>query len=490
MAVTIPYDPGLVLGNIVDQSQIQHLEAIATAQKPIAAAQDKLNAYILQKRSLDMTLQEMINMKVDEASLNQLAENINEVKQEMAKAAVDLSKAVITGENQIAKLKNEQPQQQIHEEVESPIDYAKSKIDKMPLSSDSLKMDVQFFRFEKNQQSADSHASAISSYVSSKTSFLFGPTIGSKVGAAAHHAATEQAQNHNIQGTLVITTNCTHKQVDVFSPFVIDVDKGIRAWNVYNASDTINTNKPEDVMKIIAEAKEAAKPGMYLLSGATYGSSFVGMVHVLHEDDSSSSQSLESMATSMVGTMEVGGWFASEEGKFGVDSDFSNSVKNLLSTSNIQSHCSLITMGIIPSIKANEVTAVVKELQGSPQENMAQLASIQGASNTDLKTVASSAGGAKDGQSLSTLSTDYLKASVDAVGKLDEQANKIIDTNSLMTAFDDYVKKAAAGDCGVPINFFLKPITKTQLAKAWINQYYPNTFKGDLTGASEDSKPS
>jgi hypothetical protein len=73
---TIPYDPSLLLGSIVDQTRIDNLKKIADAQKPIDAAQDKLNAYILQKRSLDMTMQEMINMNVSADGLKDLVDEI------------------------------------------------------------------------------------------------------------------------------------------------------------------------------------------------------------------------------------------------------------------------------------------------------------------------------------------------------------------------------------------------------------------------------
>lgn len=46
MPTTIPYDPSLLLGGIVAQVRIDNLKQIAEAQKPIDAAQDKLNAYI------------------------------------------------------------------------------------------------------------------------------------------------------------------------------------------------------------------------------------------------------------------------------------------------------------------------------------------------------------------------------------------------------------------------------------------------------------
>ena len=119
---------------------------------------------------------------------------------------------------------------------------------------------------------------------------------------------------------------------------------------------------------------------------------------------------------------------------------------------------------------------------GDPQQHMDELAAIQGASNTELQTVSTSASAAKEGESLSTLSTNYMKASVDAVGEMDRQQNQVLDTNSMMIAFDDFIQKAIAGESGVPINFFLKPITQRQLAKAWVNKYYPGQFGGADAG--------
>ena len=51
--------------------------------------------------------------------------------------------------------------------------------------------------------------------------------------------------------------------------------------------------------------------------------------------------------------------------------------------------------------------------------------------------------------------------------------NKVIDTNSLMTAFDDYVQQATKGEDGVPINFYLREITKSAIAKAWMKKFDP-----------------
>ena len=47
MSTTIPYDPSLVLGNIVPDGHLSVLKDIADLQTPIDSAQDELNSAIL-----------------------------------------------------------------------------------------------------------------------------------------------------------------------------------------------------------------------------------------------------------------------------------------------------------------------------------------------------------------------------------------------------------------------------------------------------------
>jgi len=481
MPSTIPYDPSLVMGNIVDPGKIAQLQKIAELQKPVDDAQLELNALILSKRSLDMTLQEMINMNVDQKDLDSLADEIAKLKENMAKAAVTLATKTIQAQSDIASARDSAGQTQISVNVESPIDYNKSALKKMPLSSDSLVMDAQYFRNESNEEGSQAHSSSIASYVASQVSGFLSPTYGAQAGASAKQAMESQHANHKIEGTLVITANCTHKQSDVFAPFVLDPEKGIRAWNAYNHGQKIDTADKASMEKVIA-GKDSDKDEMNLLSGATYGSSFVGMVHILQDESNQSSQSSSSIATSMSASITENLWLENYTGKFGMDASFANSIKSLLSTSNLQSHASVITMGLIPSIKSNEVATTVQNLKPDPKDVMSQLAAIQGASDTDVNTMGAGAEKAKVGESFMQLNNSYVTNVVSSLGSYDNANNKVIDTNSLMTAFDDYVQKAIAGECGVPINYFLKPITSRQLAEAWLKKFYPGEFIGESSG--------
>ena len=66
MPTTIPYDSSLVLGNLIDDTKIEKLKAIANLQKPADDAETKLNSLITIKHKLDMTLQEMLNLGVED----------------------------------------------------------------------------------------------------------------------------------------------------------------------------------------------------------------------------------------------------------------------------------------------------------------------------------------------------------------------------------------------------------------------------------------
>lgn len=492
MPTTIPYDPSLVLGNIVDPKKIEALEKIADAQLPQDLAQQDLNALIMSKRSLDMTLQEMINMNIDEKSdaITDLLANIEAQKVAMVAAASAYADASVKGQQDISAARKAAGQMKVSESVESPLDYNKSAIKSMGLSSDSMVMDAQYFKNESQKDGSKGHAKSISSYISGQVTAVFGPSYAAKVSGSSGDAVLKQTSNHKIEGTLVITANCTHKVANMFAPFVLDPEKAIRAWNVYAPEeDMINSDDEKSMRKALTGAN-ADKAVLHILSGATNGSSFVGMVHILQTEKSSSSQASSAKSKELEASLEMGSFLASKSGKFGVDRSFSDSIKSLLSTSNIQAHASIVTMGLIPSIKSSEIKTTVSTLKPDAQEVMAQLSAIQGATDSNVKTMSSDANKARTGERFMELNNSYVKGIVSNLGQIDNANNKVIDTNSMMTAFDDYVQKAISGDCGVPINFFLKPITSKQLAKAWLYKFSPLDALGVSSGddSSEGKK--
>lgn len=482
MPSTIPYDPSLVLGNIVEKEKLDIVVKIAELQAPANVAQTDLNSMISLKRSIDMTIQEMIDMGID---VSKLQVESSEIGRQVKEAALKYGMAKIASEKATQPLRAALTG--VNEEIESPIDYNRSQIKKMPISSDSMQMNVQYFSFDENSQSSHSHASAISSFIGESLSG-FGHNQSSQMRNSVNRQVNAQTSRHSISGTLVICITCTHKNAQVFAPFILDVDKAVRAWNKLYPDDMIKTSDPASIATIQAKAETKAEKSFYLLSGATYGSSFVGMVHVLNTTDTRSSQTMEAVANSLQATFQVGAWFANATGGFGVTDSFSNSAKNLLSTQNIQSHCSLVTMGIIPSIKANDVKMAVQEFADfSPDKEMNQLTALQGATASENDSIAAAANAARTGQQMIALENAKIASTLTAVSNLDDGNNKMIDVNSMMNAMDDYIERCVNGgnNVGVPINYYLKPVTQSMIARAWLAKYYPNRY--NKAGSADDS---
>lgn len=471
---TIPFDPSLVLGMIVDPGKIQTLEKIAQLQLPVDLARDHVNALLRQKLSMDMTARELVSLGATPDMLEDFNKQTQDLMGDILSAAKDLGGAVASAEKAIVAAKAEAGQTQISSQLQSPVDFTASQLAALPISSDSMNMDVQYFRYENNEQSASSAASAISSFVGSKVSSFLGSSFGAQAAASATSSVTTAHQNHGTIGTLVICANCTSRQAQVFSPLVLDVDAAIDSYNK-QASDKMPVEDPNAMKKMaLTNQDDDASKSLAVLIGATYGSSFVGFVHFEQVEATDSSQSASSASFSAQAQAEEDLFLENVEGSWGLDAQSASSLKNLMSTSNIQSHCSLITMGLIPSIKSNQVLASVKMLQSDPKSDMEALAALQDATNDNSSTVASSAANARKGEGLAQMKSDYIKAAVDAVGNIDEQANQVIDLNSLQVALDDYVARASDGKTGVPINFYIKYVTKRDIAEAWMNKYYPS----------------
>jgi len=482
MPSVIPYDPSLVLGNVVTQQKLDIVTKIAAAQSPADLAEDTLNSLIALKRSIDMTVQELIEMNIDATGLIQESQ---ETGKQITDAAVAYGKAKLAAEKAIQPLKA--TIRTVNDSIESPIDYNKTQIKTMPLSADSLKMNCQYFAFDQNEQDSQSHAATVAGFVQDSVSaggFGMSDSVSSQAKSTAQQQMASQHQRHSILGTLVVTITCTHKDAVLLAPFILDPDKAVRVWNAIHPDDMIKTNSVAGIMQILAKQDTKEEKSFSILSGQTCGSCFIGMVHTLDTTVTNSSEQLYSVAESLEASFTVAQWFASESGSFGVSSNFANDAKNLLSTQNITSHCTLTVMGSIPSIKSNTVLMTVKAFDMN-SDPMAAVTKVQTATSTDLTTIGSAADASTTGAQYQSMKVSEVQGALSTLSDIDNQNNKMIDTNSLMDAMEDYITKCLAGNMGLPINYYVKPITKSQIAQLWLAKYYPS--KLTAIGAGDDS---
>ncbi|KAF4442463.1 hypothetical protein F53441_11749 [Fusarium austroafricanum] len=413
MPSTIPYNPKLALGDVIGNRALAILGEMKEAQSRGDSAQGELKSLLASKRSLEQTRNELINLGVDTQPINQA---LNEVNANIANIAADYIVERAKSETNIQTLRKELGT--IESQAESPVDYARSGIKTLPFATDSMRMDVQFFKFDPNEQASDELAKDIAAFVSESVRDL-GPDVQSQVSETTRNQAALQSTRHSITGTLVITASCAHRNTSVLAPCVINVDKGVRAWNRIFPNDKISFARAGDA-ETVAHADETEDKNKFsILSGVTYGSCFVGMVHMLNIDETSA-EDLSSMTADLKMRIDTGALLDGDE------------VKNLFGTQDVRSHVTLISMGVIPSIVAKNVTKGIKQF-----------------SEFDLKTT------------------------LTVLGDIDKTQNKVLDMNSLMIALDDYLSKVPDATSGVPLNFHMKDINKGILAEMWLAKYFP-----------------
>ena len=475
MPSSIPFDSSLVLGEIIKKDRIEALMKISAAQAPIDAAQEKLNNYLKTKRSLDMTRLELVNLNIDDKALKEIDDAMVALDKDIADAAKDYVKKSATGLKNVAEAKTAAGAQangsMIAYSVESPVDWDKSSLKTFPISSDSMILDAQYIRNESQADGSEAHAKEIASHASIQISSIFGGKVASSAASSVASTALSQVSKHTVAGTLVITAVCTHKNAQLFAPMVLTPEKAVDAWNFCREDDKLDTDYAGLTAAIEEGETKAKSPPINVLSGVTYGSSFVGMVHVLQAEATTSSQTSEAMTAAMETQFKAGMWFSKAQGKFGLDQQFSNNIKDMLSTSDVETHCSVVTMGLIPTLKSNAIKTSISQLQPSADEIMSQINAIHDATNKRVGTMGSEANDGKVGAGFKDLNQDYTSSVVSSLSKVDNENNRIIDTNSLMTAFDDYVDLAHNSEIGVPINFYLKPISKAEVARIYQNEF-------------------
>ncbi|MBA3681421.1 MAG: hypothetical protein H0W73_09685 [Bacteroidetes bacterium] len=481
MPTSIPYDhPSLVLGNIVDPRVLTILKSISKCQAKVDSSQDKLNSFIMLKRSIAMTINELADMEVD---VTELKGRQPEINASITKSAGDYLSSRLENETQIQQLREQLSELEVLEGLESPVDFSLSTLKTLPLSAESLKLDSQYFSFGSNQE--DDTMANIEKYVRESTS-----NLGSKsddIAGTVSSQINQQRQNHSIAGTLIITASCTHSNVKMFEPLVIDPDKLVSVWNSVNTNTKINT----DTLKFAAasnnngagnETEDSAN--LSLLAGAGYGSSFIGMVHILNSDSSSINPSAKTKGL-MDEKLKIGGWLENAAGGFGVDDGFMDNVKSMLSTQSVSSHVSVVVMGAIPSIASNQLKLSISKFAEVDPE---LISVVTGDESQISDTLNSDAEKAKSGARILNVQNAKIQSLIKGLGKIDHGSNNVLDINSMMTAFENYLTAIKNKDenVGVPISFNLKQLTRSQVESLWQDKYYPK--KEIINNSNPDQK--
>jgi len=485
---TIPADPTMVLGQLVSRKKLKQLESISKAMEPQIQARDKYDALNLAIHNLEGIFRELVSMRAEDTALQSIKDELESTKNLAGQAAVALAEAYIACQTKVAQLKSTVDDGgKIEVTPESPFRYNDLKVSGQPVATDSMQFDVQFFRKEKEDSSSNSLAD-VSSFIETSTKNMWnGDTTKSTSLANKSLDATEHHyKNHEIEGTLVIVCQCTHK-VATFVEGTVDGGKAVSAWNQTFPNDPIRTDAAslmEAAVEDTSSDKSKNKNALQLLTGQTFGSTFVGLAHILEVDTNESNVKSKSVDNSTPAgdvieqkSEELKQKFAWEqgmremEGKVGVSDEFVESMRDSLSKTRLTAHCSIICQGAAPTIQASQKKQMIQQQQPSTMATLEKLKAVTadaGAEGT----------GALRGAQFMKLDTEAMKGAANAIDEKKRDIN-VIDMDSLLVAFKNYldIVKGMNGDNdvggGVPLNFYLKEIDKKAVAKAYIQQYYP-----------------
>lgn len=409
MPPKIPYDPSLVLGSVIDANTLGILSDMAKVEAKVDAAQESLNAVLASKKSLENTRSELENLGLDAQALN---EALQELFPDIAAAGQRYGEERIAAERTLRDLRTQLGS--ARNSFESPVDLSRSHAKLMPLASDSLALDMEYFAFDPNQMDSRSHASTISSLVSSSTVWL-GAQASSETANAVQRQVLQQASTQSIAGTLVVVASCTHKMSSVLVPVVLDIDKAIKTWNKLFPDDTLNATDELGMQSLVAIPDEGEGNHFSIVTGMKLGSAFVGMAHLLNNTGSgTASEDIASLPNRL------------KESRLGDDDAniaLINDFMKRLSAQRLSSNINVVSMGTIPSMIPNELKVDVESHYGAGTKK------------------------------------------VSAAGMLGDGYDKLPGLGSLMTALDNYLAKAADGNSGIPVGYFQEDITKKHLVE-------------------------
>lgn len=484
---SIPADRTITLGNIVSPEKVDQLMQIAELQKPVDMANDRLNNLTLSSYKIEMILTQMTNMKVPSKTLIKLQDELNELKSATAEAAVDLAEVIIQSEKDIRQKREEHDQTKIGLSIESPINWGSSPVKTdLAISYDSLRFDVQYFSSleSDDRSSASSNQSAKSSSYQRSQSYVWNwfRGRGEAVDHATQHTSnstrtTQTQERHTeIHGILVLVAECTHKNADIFAPCILDAKKAVTAWNYTFPDDKVNTD-PKSIFEA-AMNEENSEKKLHLLTGVTKSSSFVGYVNLLKEEAEKSTQISSAVASSYANSIKQNAWFSRMSSSLSSSRSRSSSSSELFATSRVSNSASLSVMGVIPTIIASEYMQVIRGLDPDPSKIMGQMSAVAEASSSATASGSASidaaANDAGTKASFIELNSQHLENSVGAMVDKANVQNKVIDINTMMTAFENYIDQCIEGGCGIPTNYLVKKIPKHEVAKVYIRQFYPN----------------
>lgn len=439
----IQYDPNLFIGGIVQSEHIQHLGKVSKLHAEITAKKDKIDMLLKMKEELKMLKFELGQSRDDEKGSGGTG------KVDFAKMEEQLDNSIMTAQTgymdkavenytKLADL----PTSIVSMSFESPIDWDKSSIrSDLPLSMDTMKCDARWFMVDSKSASSSKHSEDVSAHIKAQLSGKSW-SIGGEASYNAKRNQEEMGSKSKVASTLVITCMCTHKLCSTIAPCVYDVEKLVEIWNTQFPDKRLQSRNPGKMRSVYKNAEEDEER-LYMIRGASYASAIVGTVTFVDESEKQSSLKAESIEKSFKVQAEIKSVFYSGSVSGGYSKKTEDEVMNMLSNQTVSIHFNLYVAGCIPNLKPQTYQTKTKMLQSF--DNTSQM--------------------------------DKIKEMLEALNDGSTSEASVINAETMMHAFDNYLSMANVGDVtnlGVPVNYFVGPISKLFIVDKWMQKYFPD----------------
>lgn len=442
------FHPTLRLGDIARTEVVEMLDGIAAREAEVEAARSRVDDAARLRRTLALLRAELagtgadptaVDAKIAEAAAAATLAVQSYAETELrAAAAVDALKRSLSALGAVSL-------------PDTPVDMERSRLDCRPLAFDSLRLDSGYFSFGSDVRTDN---------LANVERFIRAMPCGSDgLGREVCSQICDQIERHDICGTLIITADCTHRNVRMFSPLVIDADRAVAAWNALGLHP-IDTSDRALVAAAAAESDEGYLP---IVSGVVCGSGFVGMAH-LSRSESGGAGSLDELARQLDSRLKAGGWLANASGATGVDADILADVRALLAANSVSCHISIVSNGVIPTLKSGEMAASV----GSLAERC--LGDDELHDDGDAASVDDGARMARRNALLGRIESGRIGSMLEALGKADAAKNRTFDISTLIEALDSYISRAGEPDSssGVPVSYRITKLRRAEIAAMWL----------------------
>jgi len=357
-------------------------------------------------------------------------------------------------------------------DVESPVDWATSKIDLVDRAYDSIAVGSHFLDTDTiRQMSRDSSWNSTQGFNASSSEqakndlgkLLNTGTLSTQMNQAVSEKLQQTYSIQAVESTLILSSFATHRKVKQFTTLNTDADRLREAWNYFKPQSPIPHPyfQHDEFGAAFADLTQADLQTnldrIALVTEIFQGSALVGFVHFIRVESTQSSQTMSSSDyMAATASLKVTNFVDTATGGTSFTRDTATTIANMASSSGLDIQFDIVCMGYVPKLGSTDLQSAVSDMLKMDVSD--QTASADGAK------------GQTQQQSNAQALIDGLVHSLNSVAR----TNPVLGVQTFMNAFNDYATAATEkpDGMGAPVGMNVKTYSKIDVLTALSSKYF------------------